>query len=51
MATKTLKTSFVIEPEIVAEARALGISPSKAARQGIIDAIKREKKFRELIGE
>lgn len=45
------KTSVSIEKEILEEARALGISISKAAEKGVIDAIAREKKIKELLGE
>lgn len=48
---KTFKTSFMVEPEMVEEAKTFGINISKAARQGIVDAIEREKKVRELLGE
>lgn len=51
MSENMLKTSFMIERDIIEEAKALGIVASKAARKGVIDAIAREKKIRELLGE
>lgn len=46
-----VKTSVSIEKEILDEAHALGISISKAANKGVLDAIAREKKIKELLGE